>query len=61
MLFWKFEVVSREAGALEVGAWRFEARQSFEPALELFLGIVHSVTPIVLRPSPQLTSVAWFH
>jgi hypothetical protein len=31
MLFWKFEVVSREAGALEVGAWRFEARQSFEP------------------------------
>jgi len=31
MLFWKFEVVSREAGALEVGAWRFEARQSFAP------------------------------
>jgi hypothetical protein len=57
MLFWKVEVVSREVGALrwELGGPRFANHLI---ALELLLGIVHSVTSSAFDLCPGLTSVA---
>ena len=57
MLFWKFEVVSREVGALR---WELGGSRQSLTALELFLGIAHSITPSSSDLRPGLTSVAWF-
>ena len=57
MLFWKFEGVSREVGALR---WELGGSRQSLTALELFLGIAHSITPSSSDLRPGLTSVAWF-